>query len=308
MIPDESGQVGLIGLGALGGRVAKRILASGRRLFVCDTNPTRVSALVNSGATSEGKVSVLGSRCSMILLALPTPSSVLEVVTGPDGLLSGGCRHGLVVDLSTNSPDMSRQLALACERSGNDFLDAPVTGGVVGAELGSLTVMVGGRAEDVIRATPVLSLFAARIVHVGPCGHGAATKLVHNMLGEIQVHAFAEALCLAAAVGLDLDKVYEVLAHGMATSRILTELYARGALRGNLDPSASVSTAKKDQELLAEMAEQAGLTLTFSPTVLQRLRTMMDRGLGAADVTATLLLYEEAFGVKVRVSEAALNP
>jgi 3-hydroxyisobutyrate dehydrogenase-like beta-hydroxyacid dehydrogenase len=303
----EGVQVGLIGVGKVGSRIAMILLRQGQQLAVCDANKERLASCVAHGAIAISTPIELASVCNIIFLSLPTPGVVTDVVMGEGGLLSAGRREMIIVDLSTNSPDTVRKIGEACQASGNSYLDAPLTGGVVGAERGTFTIMVGGRAEDVEKVRQILELFTAKIIHVGPQGHGAATKLLHNMLGEIQVYAIAEAFCLAAKIGLNLDKVYEVLSHGMATSRILTELYAKGALCRRFEPSVTIDTAAKDQQLLLEMAKKVKANLTFSPTVYELIKELQGRGLGGMDVTSAILLFEELYGVTVRVSDDALQ-
>jgi len=304
--PSKNNLVGFIGIGRIGSLIAMRILKSGKSLIVCDSKKEHLTSCIAAGATSVSKPIEIASNCKIVFLSLPSPEIVADVVTGKDGLLSAGRKGIIIVDLSTNSPEMVRNIGKKCDESGNRFLDAPITGGIIGAEQGTFTVMIGGRTEDVRKVEPILKLFSAKTVHIGPQGHGAATKLLHNMLGEIQVYAIAEAFCVAAKMGLDIDKVYTALSHGMATSRILTELYARGALRRNFEPSATVNTADKDQRLLLDMAKNIKADLTFSTIVYDKIKELQKRNLGEMDVTSAILLFEEIYGVNVRVSDGVL--
>jgi len=300
-------QVGLVGVGKVGEGIVKKILSRGHTTYVYDIDNARMKTCIAKGAIKSKSLEHLARQCDIVLLSLPSPQSVWDVVLGTEGLLEADCQGMLIVDLSTNAPHLVRDLGAHCDARGVGFLDAPLTGGMVAAEQGTFTVMIGGKQEDVVRAQPVLQLFSSRMVHVGPQGHGAATKLLHNMLGEIQVYAFAEAFCFAAKLGLNLNAVYDVLSHGMATSRILTELYARGALRRNFEPVATVDLAYKDQTLLLEMASSFSLQLTFSPIVYQHIKELQRRGLGNKDVTSAILLFEEAFDVVVNVTDEQLN-
>lgn len=303
----QSYKVGLIGAGKVGLRIAERFLEAGLRIAVCDNDEDRLAECCSLGATCITNPANLATECNVVFLSLPTPESVMNVVLGQDGLLSAGHRELVIVDLSTNSPDVVQRIGKVCKAHGYSFLDAPLTGGIVGAEHGTFTIMIGGEAKDVERVRPVLELFTSKIVHVGPQGHGAAVKLLHNMLGELQVYAIAEAFCLAAKLYLDLDKVYEVLSHGMATSRILTELYARGGFRRRFEASATVDTAAKDQQLLLNMARKVNVNLTFSPIVYEKIEELRRRGFGNMDVTSAILLFEERYGVVVYVNDDALR-
>lgn len=168
--------------------------------------------------------------------------------------------------------------------------------------------MVGGDAHVLERVRPLLDCFASHIVHVGAHGHGTMAKLIHNMVGEIQVQSFAEAFCLGARLGMSLDQLFDALAHGMASSRILTQLLASGILRRRLAPNVSIDAAAKDQLLLQELHERIGVEPAFSRGVLERLREMQARGHGGLDVTSVLTLFEEMYGVTVSFSAAFVDP
>jgi 3-hydroxyisobutyrate dehydrogenase-like beta-hydroxyacid dehydrogenase len=303
----EPRPIGLIGLGKVGAAIASRLSATWNVLGY-DVDTVRSASVTGEGISLAATILDIARETKVVLLSLPSPEIVAQVIMGEAGLLAEGQRGLLIIDLSTNSPHVAKDLDRACCAGGAHFLDSPLTGGMVGAEQGTFTAMVGGDAEHVRLAEPILRCFCTRVIHVGPAGHGAAVKLIHNMLGEIQVCSFAEAFAFASRLNLNLDRLYEVLANGMATSRILTELYCRGGLRGNTSsPSATVATAEKDQRLLLQMAADANVDLTFTPTVYDNLRVLMNRGMSCSDVTAVLGLFEERLGVKVRVSDDVLN-
>ena len=304
MINNEGFQstVGFLGLGKIGAKIARRISMT-TPVLGYDVHPAHAADAAACGIAIAGTVGEVARRANAVLLSLPSPEVVAEVVSGRAGLLCAESRPSLIIDLSTTSPSASQRLAEVCQSVGVMFLDAPLTGGMVGAEEGTFTAMVGGEVEAVRSAMPLLQLFCRRVVHVGPSGHGASVKLLHNMVGEIQVYAFAEAFALAARLGLNLDRVFEVLCHGMATSRILTELYARGALRGSLKPSATVATAEKAQRLLLEMASASGVELFFTPLIYARIKELIKRGHANDDVTTALSLFEEQMGVTARISD-----
>ena len=297
----DTPQVALIGAGKLGLRLVRRLLVGGYRPLVWDLSPSQMESCRAMGAVVPTDTGHLWHSADIVLLVLPSPEAVSSAVMAPGGPLFVNRKGLIVADLSTNHPKMSRELAEACAANGVAFLDAPVTGGLKGAENGTLTVMAGGDPGALAAVKPVLETFAAHIVHVGGHGDGAATKLLHNMLGEIQVYAIAEAFCVAAKLGLDLNRVYDVLSHGMATSRILTELYANGALAGSLEPSATVLTAEKDQRLLLSMASDVGVTLTFTPLVYDMIQALIGKGMGTKDVTAAIQVFEERIGVVARL-------
>jgi 2-hydroxy-3-oxopropionate reductase len=167
--------------------------------------------------------------------------------------------------------------------------------------------MVGATDGGFRRVRPWLRLFASVVVHVGPVGAGTTAKLIHNMVGEIQVQAFAEALAFSSVLGLDGNRLFDCLAAGMAGSRILTDLYGDGILVGNRDVHVSVDTASKDQRLLLQLARSAGVTLRWSPQVLSFLQDLQARGAGGQDISMTLESFERIHNTRVRIDNAQLE-
>lgn len=307
--PEEK-KIGFVGVGKMGLPICRRLLRHGYSLTVCEKSERQRDLIYKEGAMFVKELSELANRSTIVLLCLPDPSAVTDAIAGESGILSTASRGLVIVDLSTNSPKNSIELAARCRIRGCGFLDAPMSGGVWRAAQGRLTVMVGGRLDDFNRVKPILDEFGSTVIHVGKQGHGSAAKLIHNMLGEIQVQAIAEAFCLAAKLGLDLEKVYSALAHGMASSRVLKDLYGCGALFSSSSVHVTLNTATKDQELLMGMARDAGFELTFTPLILERMKELQRQGLGAHDVTQTLQFFERVHNVKARIGkrgQAATN-
>ena len=294
-------KIGIIGLGSLGQHIAKRLLKKFNQVYVYDIDSAKSNLLCAEGARIIPNMDESLYLCDFLLLALPTPESIQEVVNKIFVQYKSHISKKYIIDLSTNSPFMVKKLFEFCNKRNSVFIDSPLTGGVLGAKNGTMTAMVGAKKEIIPFINPILNSFCKVIVNVGPSGHGSMTKLLHNMLGEIQVYGFAEAFCFAKKIGIDLNRFYEVLSNGMATSKILTELYANGAFVGNYDAQASVLTAEKDQRLLLELAESHGVKLTFSKIVYSKIKELLRTGLGHKDVTSAVKLYEKYLSVKIGI-------
>ena len=200
--------VGVVGLGNMGGRIATRIQAGGHSLLGYDSDAERAPARGIAAATTLAE---LVAAVDLVLLSLPDSVVVEAVVRGDGGILAGAREGQIVVDLSTSNPSSTRELAGELEQRGVAMLDAGISGGAAGAEKGTLTIMVGGHAEALERARPVLARFSEKILHMGPAGAGHATKLLNNFLNAVTLAATAEVMVAARMAELDLAQVLEVI-------------------------------------------------------------------------------------------------
>ena len=231
-----------------------------------------------------------------IILSLPNDKAVQDTIMGPNGLATSSetrTDHLFVADLSTISLDMSLSLHDYCELYDLKYIDTPISGGIWGAEHGNLTIMAGCSDEDFISIEPLLSKLAINIVHMGPAGSGIKAKLLHNMIGEIQVQAFAEAIAIAPKIGLDIAALYRALETGMASSQVLTRLYDSYIKHRGEVVNVTLDTAYKDQIFLQRMAQSYGVRLESSERVLFVLEHLMKQGYAKSDVTATIKYFEE---------------
>lgn len=199
---------GMIGTGAMGGRMAARVRDAGDPIVGYDRDAERLAA---SGIPPAGSVSELVAQVDVVLLSLPDSTVVEPVVLGPDGVLEHARPGQVVVDLSTSSPESTRRLHAAAAEREVQFLDAGISGGAKGADAGTLTIMVGGDADTLDRVRPVLERFAAKIFHMGDSGSGHVTKLLNNFLNGIALSATAEVMVAAKRSGLDLEQFLDVL-------------------------------------------------------------------------------------------------
>jgi 3-hydroxyisobutyrate dehydrogenase len=202
-----------------------------------------------------------------------------------------GARPGLVVvDMSTNSPDWARRFVERLAQLGVEFLDAPVTGGQKGAVEGTLTIMVGGREETFQRLLPVFKAFGRNVIYVGPAGYGQAMKLVNQVVLALNTVAMVEGLRLAKALGLDMEKVAQVLSLGSARSGSI-ELYLPKLLQGDLSPGFKAAHLKKDLTYAMGEANRRNLFLPAASLALELYKKMVEKGLGESGVHALGEVY-----------------
>ena len=296
---NKTNNIGLIGLGRIGARLAKRLSGSGWKLRVYDVDPDKIPIAAELSIPFVTSPSEIATDCSVVILSLPDGGSVTDVVAGKNGLLENSPpdQDRWCIDLSTLSVKTAISMAHATRGKRWSYLDAPISGGIWGADSGDLTVMAGGDHAAFAFLEPLLMGIGNHVVYVGDSGSGAMTKLLHNMVGEIQVHAFAEAFCAAARLGLDVRTVYTAFSTGMASSKVLTNLFRQRLFESPATVSVPLSNAWKDQRLLTEMAKDAGLALESPAQILPRIQGLMDSGHASQDVTSVLEYFAKRHGI-----------
>ncbi|HEX5163823.1 MAG TPA: NAD(P)-dependent oxidoreductase, partial [Thermomicrobiales bacterium] len=273
--------------------IARRLLAAGYPLAVNNRSQASVQELAGLGAAALPDAAAIGAACDVVLTALPTPETVHEVYLGERGLLAGASGDTLLIDLSTVSPALSREIAAAARQRGLEFLDAPISGGPEGAVNGTLTIMCGGDGTAFERARPIFDVFGERIYHAGPSGAGCTIKLVNQLLVSIHAVATAEALALARQAGADSELTFEVVRNAWGNSRIFERSFPL-MLAGNDDGGANISIVLKDITVILDLARELGLPLGVGSAAGQALTTARDQGLGARDIAALRLLFPGA--------------
>ncbi|GBD12593.1 2-(hydroxymethyl)glutarate dehydrogenase [bacterium HR24] len=297
--------VGFIGLGQMGGRMARRLLARGHSLVVCDISPRALAPFREMGVPVAGSPSEVAARCQVVLASLPTPASVAEVVLGPGGLAEAMGPGSLFVDLSTTGVEVEERVARALEAKGAGCLDAPVSGGVRGADEGTLSIMAAGSREALERARPLLEVIGRHIFHVSERpGHGQAMKLINNLLSATAMAATAEAMVLAAKVGLDPETALSVLNVSSGRNTATEDKFPRSVLPRTFDYGFRAGLMHKDVALAAALARQAGVPLVVGRAVELAWEMAVREGLAEQDFTALVTLYERWAGAVVGGREA----
>jgi len=283
--------IGCIGLGAMGLPIARRLVAAGYAVAVSNRSQSSVDTLVALGAEALPDAASIGAACDVVLTALPTPDAVREVYLGERGLLAGAREGAVLIDLSTVSPELSREIERAASERGVSFLDAPISGGPEGAANGTLTIMCGGDADAFERVRPVFEVFGERIYHAGPSGAGCTIKLVNQLLVSIHAVAAAEALALASKAGADPNLTFEVVRNAWGSSRVFERSFPL-MLAGNDDGGANISIVLKDITVILDLAREIGLPLGLGAAASDALTAARDLGYGARDIAALRLLFE----------------
>jgi 3-hydroxyisobutyrate dehydrogenase len=291
-------RVGFIGLGIIGRGMARNLLKAGFPLRVWNRTSARMDELVVEGAVPAASPADLAASCDLILLCVSDTPDVLEVVIGDQGAIHAIRPGALLIDMSTISPQATRDLAGRLAERGAHMLDAPVSGGSEGAARGTLSIMVGGEAGQVERAMPLFRAMGQRITHVGDHGAGQMVKLVNQILVVVNMLGVAEAMLFAQAGDLDLDKALEAVSAGAAGSWMLAN---RGpqVLRRDWRPGFTVDLQQKDLRLVLEAADQLGLPLLATPLIFNLYRALQAQGLGGEGNHALVKALERLAGLEV---------
>jgi 3-hydroxyisobutyrate dehydrogenase len=286
-------RVAFVGVGLMGGRMSRRLLAAGYPLSVFDPNAQLVSELLELGAAGADSPADAAREAEVAILSLPTPAIVETVVSGEDGLLQALRPGTTVIDMSTIDPGTARRVEAACRAAGVNFLDAPVSRGLAGAEAGTLLIMVGGDAEVLEAARPVLANLGRDIIHVGGPGSGQVAKLCNNMLAAINMQAVGEVLVTGVKAGVDAHKLVEVLTGGTGGSWVLANQVPKTILAGNDATTFALDLMHKDVWLFMRAAEELGLATPLAATAAQTLRMAKSEGYGPRDYSAIIRYFEQ---------------
>ena len=294
----ERPAVGFIGLGLMGGPMAKNILNSGFPLTVYNRTRARTAALAEAGARVADSPGALAAQVDFVCSCITGPQDVAEVYLGDDGVVANARPGAVLVEMSTIDPGTHRQIAAAAAARGVDYLDAPVSGGVTGAEDGTLAIMTGAEPEVFERAKPVLDAMGENIVLMGPVGSGAVAKLINNMMAAISNAGIAEGMVIGAKCGLDAAQLQQVLMASAASSFMLRML-PDFTLRRNFEPGFTIDNQTKDVNLATDLARDLGVPTMLGAVAAQLLRTAQAEGLGDRHIAAVIQPLERLTGVEV---------
>jgi 3-hydroxyisobutyrate dehydrogenase len=290
--------VGFIGLGIMGQGMARNLLKAGFRLLVWNRTPDKAKALAADGAEQAESPAALSGACDVIITCVSDTPDVEQVILGENGVIHGIRPGSLVIDMSTISPSATQRMAALLEAKGAHMLDAPVSGGSEGAANGTLSIMVGGSAQQFERAGPVLQALGRTITHVGPQGAGQKVKLVNQILVVINMLAVSEALIFAQAAGLDLQKTLDAVAKGAAGSWMLANRGPQVIAR-DWRPGFMIDLQQKDLRLALDAADEMGIPAVATSLVFNLYRALQSDGLGAEGNHALIKALEKLAGIEV---------
>lgn len=292
--------IAVVGLGNMGGRIAKRLLQQGRAVGVYDTNQETVGAFVALGAKAYDSLHDLGAAHRVVLTVLPDAEIVREVVLGDSGLAGGMQAGSVLIDMTSSVPSVTKAIASALSANGIQMLDAPVSGGVAKAESGTLTIMVGGDATTLAAVQSILDDIGEKIIHVGPIGAGHTAKALNNLITATTLAITSEAMALGVKMGLDAQTLLDVINHGSARSAASETKFPQQVLSGKFAPGFSMALMCKDVGIAVDMAHKARLPVAVSSSVYELWKYGVARGQGDRDHCAIALVVEELAGVQIR--------
>jgi 3-hydroxyisobutyrate dehydrogenase-like beta-hydroxyacid dehydrogenase len=293
-------KVGFIGLGQMGRHMAASVIRGGRDLVAFDLRPEARDDELLAAASWAGSARGVAEQSEIVITSLPAPPQVEAAVYGPEGVLAGLRPGSWYVDMSTSTPNQIREIAAKAEKQGIGVLDAPVAGGIRGARLGTLTVMVGGPTDVYEACLPVLATIGRQIIHVGGTGAGHAAKLVNNMMSIVNGLTAMEAMVVGVKAGLDPNKLLEVVEAGTGASDAL-RIIRYVVLRGNFDPAKfALALAAKDLRLAVEYAEELGVPVHVVSGASEALSNAERSGLADLDWSSYITPIETAAEVEVR--------
>lgn len=284
-------KLGFVGLGIMGGPMAGRLQKAGHDVCVFGRRSETMQPLTSTGCSGAGSPREVAQRSEIIFTMVSDTPDVETVVLGDFGLIEGAQRGSVIVDMSSIAPLATQRIAHKLAERGIDMLDAPVSGGEIGAIEGTLSIMVGGKEAAFERVKPLFEIMGKNIVHVGKHGAGQIAKLCNQIVVAMTIAAVGEAFLLADKAGVDAARVRQVLMGGFAGSRIM-EVHGQRMLDDNFKPGFKADLHKKDLKNAIETARDLGLALPGTALVTQMMNALVGGGDGGLDSAALLKVLE----------------
>lgn len=295
---DSKPTIGYIGLGLMGKPMARNILNAGYSVVVHNRSREAVGELVNQGASEAFSPKEIAEKVDLIFTNLPDSPDVEEVVLGKNGIIEGVNPGMIYIDNSTIKPSSARNISEKLAEKGVHSIDAPVSGGDIGAIKGTLTIMVGGPTEAFAKVLPVLETIGKSITHIGPAGTGQITKCANQIMVAAQMVAMGELLILAKKAGADPEKVAEAIKGGAAQCWTLDVKTPR-LFEGNRDPGFKAYMQAKDLGIVMDTARQYGIPLPSTATNTQLFNAMLEMGMAELDNSAVIGVIEALANTKL---------
>ena len=295
-------KVGFIGTGAMGRPMARNLMSKGFGVVAYDLEPAALAAAVGVGASPATSAAHAAELSDLVITMLPSSPHVERAYFGARGVAEGIAAGRLCVDMSTVDPGTSRRLAARLSERGVRFIDAPVSGGVGGAEDGTLAIMVGGDARDLEEARPVLTAMGPHIVHVGAVGAGSVAKLCNNLIAGVATVAVSEAFRIAEGFGVDAKLLTQVIANSSGRTWIMEHshpvpgIVPRAASNRDYAPGFTVDLMCKDLGLAVNAARELRVPVAVSPAAQQVLRMASSHGYGRKDVSSVYQFLQASQG------------
>ena len=286
-------RVGFIGIGLMGLPMTLRLLAQGYTVTISGREPDRVSQALDHGAQEADSPAEVATASDVVLVCVTDTDAVQQVVFGHAGVAEGGSPGKVLVDHSTTDAERSRSMGQRLKQeTGMGWVDAPVSGGPPAAAQGALAIMAGGDTEDVEKVRPIMAALGQSFTRMGPVGAGQVTKMVNQIIAGVTFAALAEALKMAENAGIDATRIPQCLAGGYADSTMLQRIYPKMAARQFEPPAGLAKQMLKDLEMVADLARATNTPTPMATQAGVLYRMLVARGLGGADTSAVLKLYE----------------
>ncbi|WP_209328785.1 2-hydroxy-3-oxopropionate reductase [Lunatimonas salinarum] len=289
-------KIGFIGLGIMGKPMALNLIKAGYALNILKKSHAS-GDLAKEGATTFTSSKELARNSDVVITMLPDSPEVKEVVFGADGVVDGIERGSIFVDMSTIAPSTAREIYAKLQEKGVEALDAPVSGGQVGAETGNLSIMCGGSQSAFDSVLPLFQVMGKSAVLIGDAGAGQMTKACNQMIVGMTIQAVSESFTLAKKAGVDLAKMREALLGGFAQSRIL-DLHGQRIIDRNFDPGFKIKLHRKDMNIALEAGKEFSVPLYGSALVASHMDAILALGNGEKDHSSIALLMEQLAGIK----------
>ena len=293
-------KVGFIGLGAMGRHMARNLQESGNNLTVHDLRREAATHILESGAEWADTPKEVAQKSEVIFTSLPGPIDVESVVLGPEGIAEGATKGQIYLDLSTNSPTVTRRLHQEMADRGVAMLDVPVSGGVAGAEEGTLSMLVGGDQALYHQMLPLLLQLGDKPFYCGPAGAGQVCKLVNNYISLSIQPLLAEAFTIGVKAGVDPATIFEAVSRSTGNTPSMQRRYPSGLFKGNFAPGFPVDLGRKDLGLALDLAKDFNVPVQYGPISWEEYSETSKRGRGLLDTGAVALIQEERAGVEIR--------
>lgn len=276
---------GWVGLGLMGKPMCANLKRSGAKVIAWNRSQKSLDELVAEGVAEATSPREVAQRTSTIIVMVADTAAVEAVLFGDEGVVAGLQPDALIIDMGTTAVEATRDFAGRVRAAGGDYVDAPVSGGQVGAQNGTLTIMAGGSTGAIDRASPIFRCLGSRFTHVGDVGTGQIAKAANQIIVGLTIGAVAEALALARRAGADLVRVREALRGGFADSRIL-ELHGQRMIEGGFEPGGKCTTQRKDLQQALELARSLGLELPATTLTRNLYDRLIAQGDGSLDHSA----------------------
>jgi len=291
-------KIGFIGLGVMGKPMAKNLLDAGYPLMVWNRTRPKMKELLELGAKGANSPKEVAENSDIVITMVADSPDVEQVVLGPSGVIEGAREGSILIDMSTISPDVTQNIAKKLADKGVKMLDAPVSGGDIGAEKGTLSIMIGGPEETYRECLPIFEVLGKKITYMGLNGMGQSTKLCNQVICVLNIQAVCEGLMLGAKAGLDLEKLLQVVTAGAAGSWMLSNLGPKMVKR-DFAPGFRIRHQQKDLRLALQAAARLNLPLPTAALVHQIFRIAENEGLSEKGTQALIAAMEKIAGQEI---------